>query len=306
MATRREFIGKAAAGAAFLATTQYGFAEEANAAANGSKSEVFVGKGSAEEILPKIFKKMGGIERFIKPGSRVMIKPNMSFANPPDWGTGTSPEAVYTMAKLCLDAGAKRVIVCDNTLREPELCKQKTGIADVIKSLKGVVLFIPKQDSMFIAKSEARAKSLSSTEVVKQVYQSDVLISLPTAKSHSAGGVSLNLKGLMGLIKERGSFHRETDMHTAIPELLYYMKPHISFVDATRALLDNGPAGPGKVVELNTFVGGVDPVAVDSYTVTLASWYGKKFDGTKVKHLKNAGEMKLGNVDPSMISEVAV
>jgi hypothetical protein len=35
---------------------------------------------------------------------------------------------VYIVTKLCLDAGAKRVIVCDNVLHDPELCKQKTGI----------------------------------------------------------------------------------------------------------------------------------------------------------------------------------
>lgn len=302
MTTRRNFIGTAAAGAALLASRP-GFGQDFVA---GSKSEVIVGKGSAADILPKIIKKLGGIEQFVKPGSRVMIKPNMSFANPPEWGTGTSPEAVYTMAKLCLDAGAKRVIICDNTLREPEVCKDKTGIGAALKDLKGVVLFIPKQDSMFITKSDARAKTLLSTEVVKQVYETDCLISLPTAKSHSAGGVSLNLKGLMGLIKERGTFHREMDLHAAVPELLYYMKPHLSFVDATRALLDNGPAGPGKVVELNTFVGGLDPVAVDSYAVTLASWYGKTFDGTKVKHLKNASDMKLGNCESSMITEIMV
>lgn len=301
MTTRREFIGKAAAGAAVLASKNV-----LGEGAVSSKSDVYVGKGSAEEVLPKILKKMGGLEQFVKPGSRVLIKPNMSFANPPEWGTGTSPEAVATMAKMCIDAGAKRVIVCDNTLREPELCKEKTGIAKAIKGIKGVVLFIPKQDSMFEKKSDPRAKSLPETEIVKQVFASDCLISMPCAKSHSAGGVSLNCKGLMGLIKERGTFHRETDMHTAIPELLYYMKPNLCIVDATRALLDNGPAGPGKVVQLNTFVAGTDPVAVDSHMVTLASWYGKTFDGTKVKHLKNAGEMKLGNVDPAMINVITV
>lgn len=302
MTTRREFIGKAATGAAVLASKNV-LAEGTQAS---SKSDVYVGKGTAEEVLPKILKKMGGIEQFVKKGSRVMIKPNMSFANPPDWGTGTTPEAVATMAKMCIDAGAKRVIICDNTLREPDQCKRKTGIADAIKGIKGVVLFIPKQDSMFEKKSDSRAKALPETEIVKQVFASDCLISMPCAKSHSAGGVSLNCKGLMGLIKERGTFHRETDMHTAIPELLYYMKPNLCIVDATRALLDNGPAGPGKVVELNTFVAGTDPVAVDSHAVTLASWYGKSFDGTKVKHLKNAGEMKLGNVDPAMINVITV
>lgn len=302
MTTRREFLGTSAAGAAVLATIGHAFGEDGTA----SKSEVYVGKGSAEVMMPKILKKMGGLERFVKKGSRVMIKPNMSFANPPEFGTGTSPEAVRTMAKLCLDAGAKRVIVCDNTLREPELCKKKTGIVEAIKDLKGVVLFIPKKDSMFEERSDSRAKTLTSTEIVKQVASSDVLISLPCAKSHSAGGVSLNCKGLMGLIKERGTFHREMDLHSAIPDLLYYVKPHLSIVDATRALLDNGPAGPGKVVELNTFVAGTDPVAVDSYAVTLASWYGKSFDGTKVKHLRNAGDLKIGNVESSMISEITV
>jgi uncharacterized protein (DUF362 family) len=96
------------------------------------------------------------------------------------------------------------------------------------------------------------------------------------------------------------------EMHTAIAEQLYYIKPHLCIVDATRALLDNGPAGPGKVIELKTFVAGTDPVAVDSYAVSLASWYGKTFDGKQVKHLKLAGELGFGNVESSMISEITV
>ncbi len=271
-----------------------------------SKSEVYVGKGTAAEILPKILEKMGGLSSFVKPGSRVMIKPNMSFANPPEWGTGTSPEAVYTMARLCLDAGAKRVVICDNTIREPEHCKEKTRIAEAIKDLKGAVIFIPKQDSMFIHKTDTRAKELTEVDVVKEVYQTDCFISLPTAKSHSAGGVSMNVKGLMGLIKDRGSFHSRMELHSAVAEQLYYMKPHLCIVDGTRALLDNGPAGPGKIAELKTFVAGIDPVAVDSYTVSLASWYGKTLEGKQVKHLKIANELGLGNVESSMISEIAV
>jgi uncharacterized protein (DUF362 family) len=298
--SRREFLASAAAGAAVLATGN-SFAQQ-----TGSKSEVYVGKGSAAEMLPKILEKMGGISRFVKQDSRVLIKVNMSFPNPPDWGTGTSPEAVFTLAKMCIEAGAKRVIVCDNTIRDPEHCKEKTGIAAAIKDLKGSVLFIPKQDSMYVRKSDSRAKELRETDVVKEVYLCDTLISLPAAKSHSAGGVSLNLKGLMGLIKERGAFHREMDMHTAIAEQLYYIKPTLSIVDATRALLDNGPAGPGKVAELKTFVAGTDPVAVDSYAVTLASWYGKTFEGKQVKHLKVAGELGFGNVESDKISEIAV
>jgi uncharacterized protein (DUF362 family) len=300
--TRRTFIGSTLAAGALAALETNAIAQTAS----GSKSEVYVGKGSASEIIPKLFEKMGGISQFVKPGSRVMIKPNMGFANPADWATTTSPEAVYVAAKLCLEAGAKRVIVCDNSLREPELCKEKTGIGPIVKGLKGVVVFIPKQDSMFVAKSDPRAKTLTNTDVVKEVFQSDFILSLPIAKSHSAAGVSLNIKGLMGLVKDRGTFHRDMDLHKAVAEQLYYIKPHLYLIDASRALIDNGPAGPGKVSELKTYVAGLDPVAVDSYGVTLASWYGKTFDGKQVKHLKEAAALGFGNVESAMIREIAV
>ncbi len=303
--TRRDFLKTAAAGAAALSIPAFAgnaFAETL------SKSEVFAGKGKASVIIPKLLEKMGGISRFVKQGSRVLIKPNMGFANPPEWATTTSPEAVYTVAKLCLDAGAKRVVVCDNTLRDPEICKQKTGIADALKGLKGSVVFTPteQQPNFFEEKTNSRATQLTKTEVVKELGRSDAVILLPIAKSHAAGGVSFGIKGLMGLVRDRGAMHREMDLHIAIAEQLYYIRPTLTIVDASRALLDNGPAGPGNVLELNTFVASVDPVAADSYGVTLASWYGRKCEGKNIKHLQYAAKFGFGNVESNRISVIMV
>ena len=304
MTTRRDFLKSAAAGAAALSVPMPAvvFAEVP------AKSDVFVGKGKAADIIPKLFAKMGGISQFVKPGSRVMIKPNMGFANPPEWATTTSPEAVFIIAKLCLDAGAKRIVVCDNTLRDPDICKQKTGIADAVKSLKGVVVFTPteQQPNFFEEKTSTKAIALTKTEIVKELARTDVLISVPIAKSHAAGGVSFGIKGLMGLIRDRGVMHREMDLHTAIAEQLYYIKPTLTIVDASRALLDNGPSGPGKVIELNTFAASIDPVAADSYGVTLASWYGRKCEGKNVKHLEFAAKFGFGNVESGKINEIPV
>jgi uncharacterized protein (DUF362 family) len=210
------------------------------------------------------------------------------------------------VAKLCLDAGASRVIVCDNTLREPDLCKQKSGIGDALKDLKGVVIFTPKQDNLFEEKTHPKATVLRKTCVVKEVLRADCLISLPIAKSHSAGGVSFGIKGLMGLVKDRDVMHREMDLHMAIAEQLYYMMPAVTIVDASRALLDNGPGGPGKVIQLDTFIGGIDPVAVDSYATTIASWYGRQFEGTNVKYIKNAAQLGFGNATSDKITVVSV
>ena len=216
--SRRQFVKTTAAGSLLAVLPAIVSAQQ-----NSSKSEVFVGKGSPDLIIPKLLEKMGGIARFVKPGSRIVIKPNMSFANPPEWGTTTSPQAVAALVKLCLAAGAKRVIVCDNTLRDPQICKTQTGIGEALKDLKGSVIFTPQQqDSFYEVKSHPKAKELTSTEVVKEVLLADALINLPAAKSHSAGGVSFGIKGLMGLVKNRGKFHSEMDLHLA--------KLHFSFI----------------------------------------------------------------------------
>ncbi len=311
MGTRRDFLKSAMAGAAACGVGGIAtgvFAQSNAAAAIPAKSDVIVGKGKAIDIIPKLFGKLGGISQFVKSGSRVMVKPNMGFANPPEWATTTSPEAVYIVTKLCLDAGAKRVIICDNTLRDPDICKQKTGIADAVKSLKGATVFTPteQQANFFEEKTCAKATALTKTEIVKELARTDVLICVPIAKSHAAGYVSFGIKGLMGLVRDRGIMHREMDLHVAIAEQLYYIKPTLTIVDASRALLDNGPSGPGKVLELNTFAASVDPVAADSYGVSLASWYNRKCEGKNITHLKHAAKFGFGNVESSAINEIMV
>lgn len=302
--SRREFVRSGAAGALGLAGRAV-FAAPGEEG-KGGKSEVFVGKGKAEKTIPALLEKMGGMGRFVKKGARVVIKPNMSFTNPPEMATTTSPEAVRTVAELCLRAGARRIIVCDNTIREAAICREKSGIEAGVKDLKGVVVYTPKRETQYEERTDEQARELSRVMLVKEALRADALIALPVAKSHSAGGVSLGIKGMMGLVKERGVMHAEMDLHRAIAELLYYVKPHLSIIDAGRALLDNGPAGPGTVKQLETYVAGVDPVAVDSFGVSLASWYGRRFEGTQVAHINYAGEMGFGNVESSKIAEVSI
>ncbi|MBF0433543.1 MAG: DUF362 domain-containing protein [Fibrobacteria bacterium] len=302
--SRRNFIKTSSASAAVLAAGSLAGVSGKESAAGSS--DVYTGKGTAAETIPKIIKKMGGMERFVKKGSRVLIKPNISFANPADWATTTSPEAMHTVAKLCLDAGARKVIFCDYTLRDSEICKQKTGAAAALKDLKGAIIYTPDRENQFEEKTSDKATELTRTAVVKEIARCNTLISLPIAKSHSSGGVSLGIKGLMGLIWDRRIFHREMDLHMAIAEQLYYIKPDLTIIDASRALLDNGPSGPGKVAQLDTYVAGTDPVATDSFAVTLADWYGRKVEGINIKHLKNAARLGFGNVESGKIKEIVV
>ena len=142
-----------------------------------------------------------------------------------------------------------------------------------------------------------QGKVLERVEVLTDILDNAVLINVPVAKSHSATGVSLGLKGLMGLIWDRESFHFQFNINQGIADLATVIKPQLTVLDATRAMVTGGPGGPGDVKKPNLIVAGVDPVAVDSYGVGIVPWYGQNFKGRQVEHLLIAHQRGLGKID---------
>jgi uncharacterized protein (DUF362 family) len=257
--------------------------------------------GEPVAATTKALEAMGGISRFVKKGQRVVLKPNMSFARPPEMGCNTHPLVVATVARACIHAGADRVVVLDHTLARPELCLERSGIREACKSIKSVHVLAINERKFFREVKVPEGKVLENVEIMKEVLDSQVLINLPAAKSHSATGVSLGIKGLMGLIWDRGSFHAQYNMNQALADLATVIKPQLTILDATRALVTGGPGGPGEVQKPNLIIAGIDPVAVDAYGVTVAPWYGKNFKGRQVEHLLLAHQRNLGKLDTDQL-----
>jgi uncharacterized protein (DUF362 family) len=293
--TRREFLKTAGSGLAL------GLAGKPEILLAKEENDLVVVSGDPAAAAKKALEAMGGISRFVKRGQRVVLKPNMSFANPPDRATTTHPSVVVIVAQACLEAGAQRVLVLDYPLRKGELCLERSGIQDACKSLKGVHVLALEERKFFREIKVPQGKVLERVEVLKEVLDCDVLVNLPQAKSHSATGVSLGIKGLMGLIWDRWSFHAKYDMDQALADLATVIKPQLTLLDATRALVSGGPGGPGEVIKPNLIIAGVDPVAVDSYAVTIAPWYGQNFKGRQVKHLLASHQRGLGKIDTDQL-----
>ena len=270
------------------------------------RSKVAVAKGPVEEAVSRVIEALGGMSKFVKPGDRVVLKPNMSFANPPEWGTTTNPSVVRAVAQLCVDAGARRVLVIDHPLGDVDACRRRNGICAVLEGMDRVkVLFLTEQRG-FREIEVPEGRTMRKVEVARPLLASDVLISLPAAKSHRATGVSLSLKGLMGLVWNRSAMHRGDDLHQGIADLGTALRSDLVLVDASRALLTRGPRGPGKVVELNTVVASVDPLAADAYALSLASWGNRNLTASEVKHLALASERGLGEADVRKMEIVEV
>jgi len=274
------------------------------AKAEGGRPLVVQVHGSPEAALEILLRELGGIERFVKKGSTVLLKPNMSFPNPPEMATTTDPRIVRALAENCLKAGAKRVFVADHPLRSVPLCLEKTGMQEACAGLKGVHLLGASEEGMFEPVPLSGTRELKEVRVLRALLQSDLLINLPRMKSHGATTVSLGTKGAMGLIWDRKSFHGRMDLDQAIGDLNTVIRAALTILDGTRVLTAGGPLGPGPVEELGCLIGGTDPVAVDAVGVSKARWYGKVISPVEVGHLVACHERGLGEIDLDRIDLV--
>jgi len=261
--------------------------------------------GSPEAALEILLRELGGIERFVKKGSTVLLKPNMSFPNPPEMATTTDPRIVRALAEKCLKAGAKRVFVADHPMRSVPLCLEKTGMQEACAGLKGVHLLGASEEGMFESVPLSGTRELKEVRVLRALLQSDLLINLPRMKSHGATTVSLGTKGTMGLIWDRKSFHGRMDLDQAIGDLNTVIRAALTILDGMRVLTAGGPLGPGPVEELGCLIGGTDPVAVDAVGVGKARWYGKVISPVEVGHLVACHERGLGEIDLDRIELVS-
>jgi uncharacterized protein (DUF362 family) len=300
--SRRQFL-KASAGLALAAGTASNlgkFTSYAEAEGSSEKVDLAVIKSkSPEAAVVAAIEALGGISIFVKSGDVVVIKPNMAFPTPPGWGSTTNPEVVSAMVKLCIDGGARSVLIIDHPQARPEQCLARTGIAAACEKLgsKKVRVSMETEQRDYKEVKLEKAKVLEKTEVHKALLRADAFINIPVAKSHSATGASFGMKNLMGLIWDRTYMHQQIDLHQGIADLSTFIKPSLIVVDGTRVLTTRGPEGPGRTAESDTVIAGTDPVAVDSYAVTLSRWNGRGYAPRDVKHIAAATAMQLGEMN---------
>ncbi len=147
--TRRDFLCKTAVFTAAATLPPALFHPLKSFAAPQPKATIAAVTGNRVDAVKKAVSMIGGMEMFVKKGSRVCLKPNMSFPHEPDRATNTHPEVVATVARLCIDAGAAEVIIIDYPFNPPEKCLKLSGIADACKGIKNTHAFVIYDENLF-------------------------------------------------------------------------------------------------------------------------------------------------------------
>ncbi|MDR3320508.1 MAG: DUF362 domain-containing protein [Desulfovibrio sp.] len=259
--------------------------------------DIAVVRGAPGHAARTAVEQIGGMGRFVKPGQKVVVKPNMSFARGPESATNTHPAVIREVLAMCREAGASQIRVLDNVLQDAELCLSRSGIRDVCNAFQPGICHNLASRTFYVDSNLPRGVEMRSNAFMRDVLEADVIIAAPVAKCHGSAGVSLSLKGQMGLIYNRRDMHSRYDLNTSIVDLVTRVKPTLAIIDATRVLTTNGPGGPGKVITPGEVIASADPVAADTTAVVSYEWYGRKIEPRQVEHLCIAHERGLGRMD---------
>jgi uncharacterized protein (DUF362 family) len=251
-----------------------------------------VRNGSPTEMVHRAIKALGGIERFVKPGDDVIIKPNLcSVVRPYEYAVYTNPEVVGALTALAVGAGAKRVRVMDYPFGpQGNKAYDQSGITEAVTKAGGQTEVMTGIKFQKVAIPDGR--DLSEWPVYLDIVEADVVIDVPIAKHHNLARLTLGMKNLMGTVQNRNQLHR--NLGQRIADITSLVRPTLTVVDAVRILMDHGPTGGNldDVREANTIIASPDIVAADSYAATLFG-----LTGADVPAAAAGAKMGLGTTD---------
>ena len=242
------------------------------------------------KMLRASLEKLGGITKFIQPGDKVLIKPNVGWDRQPEQAANTNPELVSAIVKLCREAKASEILVTDVSVNDSYRCFARSGIENAVLKSGGKILFTSESD--FVS-TDMKGELLKIWPVSKFYHEADKVINVPIVKNHSLSKCTLAMKNWYGVLGgQRNQLHQ--NINTSIVDLAQAVRPTLTVMDATRVLKKNGPTG-GNLSDVsieNTIITGLDEVAIDSYSLQFLDL--KKDD---VPYIELAEKRGLGTSD---------
>jgi len=268
------------------------------------KSLISVVRGkNVKRVVKEAIELLGGLDKLIESGDVVLLKPNVGFSNV---DAVTTPETLAAVIEVVKEARPKKIVIAESAVRgrDTTFNFKATGIVEVAEKYDIELIDLKKSKNLVKVKTRG-GKLLDKVSTYKEVYDADVIISIPKLKRHVEATTTISLKNMMGILpdSEKGTFHN-LGLHQCIADLNTVFKPDLCIVDATQVMTVSGP-GRGKMVRADTILASGDPVAVD----LIASKILFEIEGLdnpleralKIPHLRRAAELGVGVIDVDKI-----
>ncbi len=214
--------------------------------------------------LLRLLEPLGGMGAFVKPGDRVMLKPNLVMGFAPDRAATTHPAVVLEVGRLVREAGGIVSIGDSPGLGSAAGVAEKCGVAAAARELgAAIVEFTPAE--VHVGKGTFRHLILA-----QELLDADVIINLPKLKTHCQMLMTMAVKNMFGAVvgarKFQWHYRASRDkllFATMLYEICMSVRPHLNIVDAVVAMDGNGPTS-GQPSQTGFLAAGTDPCGVDA------------------------------------------
>lgn len=216
-------------------------------------------RASIEALLAPL----GGITAFVKPGQRVLLKPNLLTGARPSKECVTRPEIVECVAQLVKEAGGQPFF----------------GDSPAFGSALGVAKnngYLPMMERVGLPVVEfhgqrygTESENFDNLLLSKEAMNADVVINLPKVKSHMQLTMTIGVKNLFGCVpgKMKAWWHMSAGKDAdkfgeMLVETAKAIDPDLTILDGIIGHEGNGPSG-GEPRELGVLAASSNVFALD-------------------------------------------
>jgi uncharacterized protein (DUF362 family) len=219
--------------------------------------------------IETLLEPLGGMAAFVKPGDRVLLKPNLLTGARPTKECVTRPEVVYCVAQMVQAAGGKPFLGDSPAFGSALGVATANGYLPIIEELKLPVV------EMKGKRYETASEDFNHLLLSKEAMEADVVINLPKVKSHVQLTVTIGTKNLFGCVpgKMKAWWHMEAGKDRErfgrmLVETARAINPNLTILDGIIGHEGNGPSG-GEPRELGVLGASADVFALDRALVDI-------------------------------------
>ncbi|HOV15036.1 MAG TPA: DUF362 domain-containing protein [Spirochaetota bacterium] len=208
---------------------------------------------------------LGGIDSFIKPNEKILIKPNILAGRTPEKSITTHPAIFEAVLRLLLENNINLTYGDSPGFDKPSIALLKSGFAEIADKYKIKMADFDNGKTILFPEGVYGKKF----EIANGVIDSDGIISLSKMKTHQLTRITGAIKNQFGCIygMNKAAYHvtlpNATKFCKMLVDLNRLLRPRLYIMDGIVAMEGNGPAS-GESIKMNCILISNDPIAIDS------------------------------------------
>ena len=211
--------------------------------------------------IERCFALLGGAGKFIRPGQKILIKPNLIVPAPMEQPAQTHPEVILAAVRLVKDCGATPMVGDSPAWGDVRVCLNAMGAIEPLEKLGARIVQLNRPVVCNVNGSRVRLS--------RYALEADAIINLPKFKSHQQLVATFAVKNMFGCVvgKEKPYWHfargkSERRFCRLLIEIYRTLSPALSLIDGIVAMQGQGPIR-GTPYPLGFLIAGVEPIACE-------------------------------------------